>query len=912
MFWEKVLASGVLLLCYSSALWRYTTNARNYAIFSTRTTIYLEYFGDDFKEWRYPETCSVRNKSARVTEMLCRSPGAHLISPNNKEEEERYLFVDRSTKCFMWYFTLSEMKHRLSKIIQIWIYDPENASPEEIDGTALKPSFASRALSVQFLHMGQEPNLVSGISYVSYHLDASEEEGIWETHIPLKKSNIFMLIKGNSIAFQDCFIANSMFLVDYIFLTFSQNPHYVTMTTQSEEAICFDWFPCFPATLVAVSHWETLFTKDSFNTSERIRIPPNILTDEERKNIQAVCLIEEGIVILTAGLVYLRREKDFIKLDKKYGIPSNVTGMKTRTYCWPSYTPREGLELSQMVVWSANEVVLGYSKNKFQLLTTLPELMGFLNRDETSMDSFSIHLVTYTSDPTGIAVMIAQNENSLLDNLYLVFYDENKYLWSLQDFSIQFTHGKNLDALFMYSALPNFVIWDDSRVYYSYGNYTKNGYMRVNEEEQLTMQHNSTINQVFIDYYGNGVIKLRNNQLFYFKVEISEAIELHPWINKSDNTLLLFNPNGQLFVANVDFGIGQRSEYPLMLELFSSTYKQQISCPYLLFESNVYESNIYLDKGKELTFWVQIVYPSQFGLKPVVEICGEKILKEKRYINYEITSGISTKNMTVTYYQDATYDSLSNYYEFQKENMGHLMLQLRPSDFGNTCPLSNQAIHVFVGCVAGRHLELKGQYLGGDSPKDKIVNYNVTQYGCPMKIPMMNKFQPVLLLYDGPNFVEEVKVNFIIWEIHGRKDFGYTLSMWDAGCVNEAQSWKSMKEEYKGLPMEEIWGPHNYRHCFSFSLGKSGDLSQPYEIFNLTNKNEIVWKNHHIGFYVFRAQIIDPNYRTDPFLVFIFLMAMLFVICMCLVLSYFRYLEIFKKVIYEPSLESKRKKKRKY
>ncbi|XP_072503733.1 cation channel sperm-associated auxiliary subunit epsilon isoform X3 [Notamacropus eugenii] len=620
MFWEKVLASGVLLLGCSSALWRYRTSTKNYVIFNTRTTIYLEYDGNDFIEWVTPSICPVKNKSAPYTEMFCTSQGIHSIKPKIKNKppnaEERHLFVDRSTDCFLWYFL---------------------------------------ARTYRFGYMIQ-----------------------------------------------------------------------------------------------------------------KMRVP---------------------------------------------------------------------------LSWLAGH----------QILQSLPS-----------------HLAC------------------------------------------------------------SFSVWDKNLIFC----------------QQSLMMFTIHISPMKKDYYGNGVIKMYNNKMLYFKIEITRVTQLHQWAKKSDNTLLLINPTGELFLANIKHGKAEFSEYPLMLELYSSTYEEHTSCPYMLFESSMILRNIYLDKRKQLTFWVQVIYRENNGVYPIVEIYGPNILKEKRYGDYEIASGICTKNMTVTFYQDIDYEGIENYYNIQDENMGHVMIQLRPSHFSKTCLLSNKAIHVFVGCFAERHLKVRGysntechytnnsyviekKYLSGNQPKDMYVNYSVSQYGCPLKVPMTEKFQPVLLLYDAGKLVEEVEANFVLWEIFGRNDFGYELSMSEAGCVNEAQSWQSMISKNKDLPIEEVWGPHNYRHCFSFSIGKPGDLLKPYEIFNLTNKNKIVWKNHHVGLYVFQAKIIDPNYsfcnltvtfavetfgilpETNPLLVLFFMIILLFFVIICLIVSYFRYLKFFRKFLYEPSLESKRKKKQK-
>uniref|UniRef100_A0A5F8GPJ6 Catsper channel auxiliary subunit epsilon n=1 Tax=Monodelphis domestica TaxID=13616 RepID=A0A5F8GPJ6_MONDO len=298
-------------------------------------------------------------------------------------------------------------------------------------------------------------------------------------------------------------------------------------------------------------------------------------------------------------------------------------------------------------------------------------------------------------------------------------------------------------------------------------------------------------------------------------------------------------------------------------------------------------------------------------------------------------------SQTVTLYQDVKYENVENYYQLQEENTGHMMIQLRPSQFSKICPLSSQAVHVFVGCFPQRHIVVKEydydeckkenitytiekEFLRGNATENKNVSFDTQKNGCPLRISMRSSFHPTLLLYDADVFVEEVTTNFIVREIHGRMDFTFNLTMKESGCVNEAQTWDSMLEKNKYLPIEEVWGPQNYKDCFTYSVGKPGDLSKPYEILNMSNKNFIIFNNPHLGMYVFEIKILDPNYsfcnlkaifaietfgetpKTDTLLVVLFLGILIFVFFACLIGSYFQYLKIFRKFIYEPHLGAKR------
>ena len=63
------------------------------------------------------------------------------------------------------------------------------------------------------------------------------------------------------------------------------------------------------------------------------------------------------------------------------------------------------------------------------------------------------------------------------------------------------------------------------------------------------------------------------------------------------------------------------------------------------------------------------------------------------------------------------------------------------------------------------------------------------------------------------------------------------------------------------MTLRFLFSIQNYKHCFSYAIGKPGDLTQPYEIINKSNYNHLVWPLDHSGMYVFRVKILDPNYR---------------------------------------------------
>ncbi|XP_008576645.1 PREDICTED: uncharacterized protein C1orf101 homolog, partial [Galeopterus variegatus] len=246
--------------------------------------------------------------------------------------------------------------------------------------------------------------------------------------------------------------------------------------------------------------------------------------------------------------------------------------------------------------------------------------------------------------------------------------------------------------------------------------------------------------------------------------------------------------------------------------------------------------------------------------------------KFARKINFVVRETI------LSFSQNINYEAVKDYFKLQNQNTGLVLLNLRPSEYSKTCPTAKKVFQIAVGCDKNKFIAVKGfnnteclhhdfsyviekSYLRHRPSKNLKVRYDWNAYGCPLKLDSTEKFQPVIQLFDDNGFIENVEANFIVWEIHGRKDYSFNNTMKQSGCLNEAQTWKSMTELNKHLPLGNAWGPENYKHCFSYAIGKPGDLNQPYEIINHSNGNHLFWPEGHSGMYIFCVKILDPNYR---------------------------------------------------
>ncbi|KAM8812613.1 cation channel sperm-associated auxiliary subunit epsilon [Rhynchonycteris naso] len=882
------------LSCCGSALWRYSTSSTNYRIFSTRSSIKLEYEGTVFSEWSVPATCTVNNKSSPVTKLRCSSPGIQIIKPivtGPVEEEVRYLAVGNSNTCFLWHYKVINYSHNLTQIIIIWVYDPENADPNELAWQANEPSLNSIILSKQLAAMGQKPTIYTYLKRKIYYPQTKMKNGAWYISIPMAADDLLKEIKGNLVAFQDCFIADFLFLLTVPLPTIPETPGSLPISSPPGSQLISDWDVCLPTFAVVVADTETFQTNNSFRTWTRIRVPPNILTDEERRNVS-------------------------------------------------------GGKRSEMAIWTRNKIYLGYASLKFTKIMTIQNLRKILNISPAA--TTNIHNVVYTAYPLELAVLLDYCVTcDVIKNIHLVIYNEETKQWVYKDFALAITPNSFITPYFLLTAMPELILWDKHRVYYCYNNFTSTGVIQTptGSGNLSKLSHDSVIHEVFADYLGHILVKMENNIMFYFKNNIRDAVRLSLWTNSATKLFMLLNISAQIYLVSVFQNDTIHTQaYPLNLEVQSITFKRNEKCPFVTLHDNIIHVFYILDKGQNLSVWVQLVYPENIGLYIIVESYGPKILEVHHHLEYEVALGFCTKTITLTFFQNVNYEAVDDYFQLQHQQTGLMLVQVSPSEYSKACPMAPKVLQLAVGCDPDKYIAVKGfnktnclqhdftyiiekSYLRNEPSENLRVNYIWKKYGCPMRLDFREKFHPLIQLYDENGFVEDVEVNFIVWEIHGRADYSFNSTMKKSGCLNEAQSWKSMSALNKHLPLGKVWGPENYKNCFSYAIGKPGDLNQPYEIINKSNYNHLVWPMDHTGMYVFRVKILDPNYSfcnltalfaietyglipsPNGYLVFSVLFLLMLLFFTLLVLSYFHYMRIYKQYIFNPIHKTERKQK---
>ncbi|XP_070590170.1 cation channel sperm-associated auxiliary subunit epsilon-like [Erythrolamprus reginae] len=781
--------------------------------------------------------------------------------------------------CFLWYIYQDEYRlldDQPTQILKLWLFDPDKADSMEQKNTATSPAVYSSILSKQFWNLGQEPSirtLYTGMEYYSQ----SFVNGTWTFELPSETNDNIATIIGKTVTFQDCFVQDISFSISHpIYKLGSKTGISVTLPHGMEPMV--DWHSCYPRSAV-ISTVDGLFhTSNGFLNVDEIKFPPNLVPSSMIKKVRGAKVFYPNVLILIENMLYQARIGEVINIGNIYFPNIKIIGIQAQTWCSGEYPLLEN-ELSGIIIWSQDKVFLGYPGNKFHQLITVGLLKEKLKLQRTA--NLSVVYACYDSLIASIAILIECTGCLRKKILHLVIYKEDTQLWILKEFSLDLPAFGSMHMEVMPSALTSMILWDDDNIYYTYYDHKYYGYLQdfQTKVKFSAKSRRTKIHQIAIDFFGNVIIKLQNNELFFFKFEVEEVLKLTPWENEHKKFLFYFNPSGDMFLVTINGTKINRQEYPLKLEVLSSAAKVDDVCPFIAFENNLNLQVHYIDMGDKVTFWGQIVFLENKGLSVSVEIYRPELLKTKELIIYEIARGICTKNKTVTFYHETDYSELLDYQLQLSLSKGVMTFEFQPSETGNTCLTKPMLSHIYVGCPPWKKIIVSNKssdcenftftipwlYLRDKShKKDKEVIFDVNKYGCPIQIHYTQDFLPRVEIYVDEKTLKPVDANYILWEMSERTDFVYKASMEKILCLHAAQTWEEMiKLSNKSIEttedISEIWGPHNYRSCFIKRSGLLRKLDKKYEILNRSGLNYLTWPQHS-STYIFKLIIVDPNF----------------------------------------------------
>ncbi|XP_041756611.1 cation channel sperm-associated protein subunit epsilon isoform X2 [Coregonus clupeaformis] len=862
-------------------VWRYNNILEDENLFTLKNAVFLKYDGSDFVEWEYPESCNVNNKSSPNAIMKCTSPGFQMVKPlvsSPEEEETRYLFISDSFFSFIWYAVVPIDRgstETSSKKVRMWIIDPEQADPAEINNTALVPSTQSRYITKHFYNNGQYP--VITLTSKQTHLGHFQKDGYWEAVIPGDERYNDFHIYGQPISFQHRFVIEGQHTFYWPEPTEPNREREVSLRLAPGSPLLLVWGTCELYHGLLLSDTGALITKNAFLTSEELKVDPGSLPvpPEGYFTVDQAALLEDGIIFRIDGALYWRDNQDRVLTEHPQLPTSGVMGLYQRTCCASNY-PVQDVELSSLIVWKDNVLLVGPKQlknpgraNFLKIVLTVPPTVTFLT-------------ASFGSHPASLATLVMNSVPGAIPRSFLTSYNELVPSWITSTFMTKFKLKDipkgPFEMRFLESADASLLLWNKETILYSFHNDNEWGEIRPFNASHLSAAANgSKIHQVALDNSWNMLVKMENNILFYCKVGMHEVVRLHKWIEPDSRMVLYLNQKEQIHMLTLTPEGLHVQKYPMLMETKSAMKGSYHDCPFISFEHSMNTISYNMDKGDQMVLWAQIVYPEGKGVHVKLLSNNEDLLNIEQKSHFEGVNSVDTVNTTFIISQKVDYSDATSYTHLTKKTSGILTLELVPNQIGNTCNLPKSRIsHFNVGCPPNRHIRVARPWgmpcemhsltnytilrsvLRDQQQDDLVVDYDWEKFGCLLKTHYKNPFHPSLDLYDGDNFVRNVDANFIVWDRFGRKDYSFNATMRQVACLREAQTWSFMLTGGKSL--EEAWGPENYRTCFKVIPGKLGNLDQPYEIMNRSSKNFLTFSQVDSATYVFNVKILDPNY----------------------------------------------------
>lgn len=131
-----------------------------------------------------------------------------------------------------------------------------------------------------------------------------------------------------------------------------------------------------------------------------------------------------------------------------------------------------------MAIWTRDTIYLGYDSLQFVKIINTKKLMEILDIPSTA--TLSIHNIEYTAHPLELGLLLNFCVTcNVMKQIHLVIYNEDSKKWMHQDFSLNVTIDSFITPHFIYSSMPELILWDKHRVYYSYHNFTTTGVIQT-------------------------------------------------------------------------------------------------------------------------------------------------------------------------------------------------------------------------------------------------------------------------------------------------------------------------------------------------------------------------------------------------------------------------------------------------
>ncbi|XP_074657290.1 cation channel sperm-associated auxiliary subunit delta-like [Tubulanus polymorphus] len=446
------------------------------------------------------------------------------------------------------------------------------------------------------------------------------------------------------------------------------------------------------------------------------------------------------------------------------------------------------------------------------------------------------------------------------------------------------------------SEFGSLLLWDDNKLYYSPNAGQTVLPIEFHADSRSVAGANiflpsEKLRQVITSESGEFAALTTDDRILFgregFRTLATEIIDSDYLVN--NRSLLSFTENGNIEVLQpiqLESDRPARFKRHLMLvhdKMLAVTPPLE-RCRYQSLDTNYTRELLYIDKGELFLLETTLTAKTWEDNILTMSVSNQHLVKVRsEYAKNEITmEGTHTQVLLTSLTQENKHDA-----GVREDGLLGLRSSLvHPSlecDSGASQAIGN----VVVGCPPSKHIKIRSNAttcaklknydytvtpadydltflrgINGKPSESLSLHYNNLKYGCPIKAYVFEPFLPTFDLYDGDKFIEQIKADFVLYEINGIHAYKYGQTFSEARCKQTTQSWKTMLQQQTNPDPRTAWTRQNYVNCTkanNFPNQRNQSFDDQFEVLCADCPNRVEFTDLN-GIFIFEAIVVDPDY----------------------------------------------------
>eukprot|EP01083_Nonionella_stella_P194477 717317_1 len=847
-------------------------------------------------EWSVESsTCVVFNSTSQNARLMCSTVGrkiVHLKRSNDSSAVDIFsIVISAKGGCFDWFPVI--VRNDLFVELRTWVVDINGEDstgnsnrPDELffvmSNSPLKtPSSSSKRLSREMRMIGESPKVIlyQGILYnqESTHLEMSYNNGgYWALRLPGSVSGETIIsITGNNISVLGCSTRRKKFLFvqDSYFYNFSYLDS-VLLSVSNSTRLRPVSAPCSPsvsAVLIPNSR-NMLFTQSFYTQSSLIDLGQDVLG--ATAEIVDIALAFDTIVVAAKSGVFVISES--MNISASYGLSFVPDRVSVASTCDWLKTSDSGVSVLNYYVtsWNTSSVgslKFGLSANGGVNFTTIT-LPGSIEGSMLSalkLHSFSlcVTLVDYTN---GTQQLWIYNEKYEMWNAGAIFEGETQLHNSSSVMIPSLEHCRGSGCIFILGSIPGsqplFISVD--------GGFSAHQILLRSRQQFMLgdgLGNREYISQISQGTSGAFAVLSSTNRIFFGSRAFLHADEFSSSISPWSTAFLMFDTINRLFAVVIEnvkpfTRLSMVHVWNEVEDLNQALSSELSKCQFVDKWANT-DGEYYIDMNDVSDIHASLAFDSGFVNFLSVVVSDSNLVEfdaSRRLIDMHapysgFDSGIERDSVKIRVFESKANVNFSDRFSRVRYGRGSTDLSVTPSLSSLFCGVTENVNRIRIGCPPSRHTRVRPPVESGhcsdyQTGRFDVGLYKYSNFGCPHRVFQQTLgFRPLIDLYDGDIFQEEILENFVLWEITGKTNFFYNATIDQVGCISQPVSWNEVNTS---------WFPEHYHDCFSVNAQRPIlDGNSKYEIINACSINFIQFSAEGLEeLMLFRLRVISPSY----------------------------------------------------